>query len=136
MTAAFPSRSYPTPRTDATDLGQGFPVDFTIATSPDGSNWTTRVAKDDLPKPITTQVYPFERIQARYIRVRGTELRANPNDSNQFRMVLTEISVRDRSPAGAGLVLTNAHHHRNLQGTAAPYQSSLSVHDVVITTIT
>ncbi|MFE7845292.1 discoidin domain-containing protein [Microbacterium sp. NPDC057407] len=119
------------PRTDPSDLGQGFPVDFTIATSTDGSTWTTQVTVTGAAVPSRPQQYAFERASARYVRIEGTQLRPNPNDMNQYRMVLAEVSVRDRPPTGSDLIINNLYHHRDLQGTQVVV--STGVNDVVIT---
>lgn len=80
------------PRTDGLSAGYGFPVDFTISTSPDGITWTTYVTKTDYAKPgSSAQVFTVPAHSARYIKVRGTELRQNPWDLFHYRMQFAEI---------------------------------------------
>jgi hypothetical protein len=82
-----------TPRTDGANAGYGFPVDFRIETSTDNVTWTPQVAKTGYAKPAgSLQGFTFPTVTARYVRIVGTKLRANPNDGNQYRMQLSELS--------------------------------------------
>jgi Glycosyl hydrolases family 43/F5/8 type C domain len=83
------------PRTDAGNVGQGFPLDFTIATSGDGIQWTTVISETGYPLPSTgaSQIFSFAAQNARYIRVQGTNLRPVPNDNNAYRMQFAEIAL-------------------------------------------
>ncbi|GAB3608606.1 hypothetical protein GCM10027414_07310 [Humibacter ginsengiterrae] len=78
----------------ASSIGANFPSDFTIATSADGKTWTTEVSKTDYPRPTsvsTGESFAFEHpVQARYIRVEGTDL---TNDGGSYRMSLAEIQA-------------------------------------------
>jgi hypothetical protein len=82
------------PRTDVPNTGYGFPIDFTIAVSNDGSTWTTVVTQTGVSLPATAQTYSFSVQNARYVRVTGTNLRPNPNDNNYYRMQFAEIGVQ------------------------------------------
>ena len=81
------------PRNDSGNAGYGFPIDFTIATSPNGTTWTTLVSKTGYSPPSTVQMFTFAPQITQYIRVTGTNLRPNPNDSNFYRMQFAEITV-------------------------------------------
>jgi hypothetical protein len=82
------------PRNDSGNVGYGFPIDFTISTSPDNTNWTTVITRTGYAQPGgTVQSFTFSNQTARYIKVQGTSLRANPSDSNSYRMQFAEIEV-------------------------------------------
>ncbi|MDG0790246.1 discoidin domain-containing protein [Cohnella ginsengisoli] len=83
------------PRSDGTNAGYGFPVDFTIQLSADGTNWTTVVTRTAYPKPSSggAQSFVFTAQTARYVKIEGTSLRQNPNDGNLYRMQLAEALV-------------------------------------------
>jgi F5/8 type C domain/Pectate lyase superfamily protein len=82
------------PRNDSPNTGYGFPVDFTIQTSPDNSNWTTVVTKTGYALPTgMVQSFTFTASNARYVKVNGTNLRPNPNDGNLYRMQFAEFEV-------------------------------------------
>ncbi|UUZ97001.1 discoidin domain-containing protein [Paenibacillus sp. P25] len=88
------------PRNDAGNVGYGFPVDFTIQLSADGTTWNTVVTRTGYPLPgNAVQSFGFPPTQARYIKVEGTNLRKNPSDNNLFRMQLAEIEVYQPAPA-------------------------------------
>ncbi len=74
--------------------GYGFPVDFTIETSTNGTSWTTVVTRTAFAVPLTTQRFDFTATAARYVRASGTSLRPNPTDSNLYRMQFAEFEVR------------------------------------------
>ncbi len=82
------------PRTDANNIGQGFPIDLTVETSQDASNWTVAVTRTGFGQPgNNVQSFVFPSTQARYVRVRGTRLRPNPFDNNQYRMQFAELEL-------------------------------------------
>ncbi|OCT15081.1 hypothetical protein A8709_13290 [Paenibacillus pectinilyticus] len=81
------------PRTDGANKGYGFPIDFTIQLSTDGTNWTTVTTKTATPLPSGAQVYNFSATTARYVKINGTNLRTNPNDQNAYRMQFAEIET-------------------------------------------
>ena len=81
------------PRSDLPKEGYGFPIDFTIAVSNDATNWTTVVTKTGYALPSGVQNFAFTAQTARYVRVTGTNLRANPNENNSYRLQFAEISV-------------------------------------------
>lgn len=79
-------------RSDGPNTGDGFPVDFTIQTSPDGSTWTTVVTRTAYPRPDhATQSFTFPTTTTRHIRVVGTALRADPHGT--YRMQLAELEA-------------------------------------------
>lgn len=82
------------PRNDAGHIGESFPVDFEIQTSVDNVNWTTVTSRTNFEQPGDNVLsFPINSRNARYIRVKGTRLRQNPNDGNTYRMQLAEIEV-------------------------------------------
>lgn len=81
------------PRSDGANAGYGFPIDFTIAVSNDGSTWTTVVTKTGYGLPSGVQPFTFTPQTTRYVRLTGTNLRPNPNDGNQYRMQLAEMEI-------------------------------------------
>jgi hypothetical protein len=82
------------PRTDGSNAGYGFPIDFAIQFSTDNVNWTSVVTQTNYPMPgVSPQAFNIQSCSARYIRISGTTLRANPYDNNQYRMQFAEIEV-------------------------------------------
>ncbi len=87
------------PRNDPARLGESFPVDFTIQISPDGGSWTTVVTRTGYPKPGNdVQRFTFESMNARYVKIVGTNLRYNPADSI-YAMSFCEIEIYDDTEA-------------------------------------
>jgi hypothetical protein len=87
------------PRSDSPNLGQGFPSSYNIAVSNDGVNFTVVTTGTSASPPSAAVVVPFASQTARYVRVNGLHLTANPNDSNQYRMQFAEVGVFNSSPA-------------------------------------
>lgn len=88
------------PRVDTGNVGQGFPIDFTIQTSTDDVNWTTVVTETGYAQPGNeVQSFSFSMQMARYIKVEGTKLRPNPADNNFYRMQLVEMEAYGGSKA-------------------------------------
>lgn len=82
------------PRSDTGNIGQNFPIDFTIKTSPDNAAWTTRVTRTGYAQPDNSrQSFAFAAASARYVRIEGTNLRPNPNDANRYRMAFPEVEI-------------------------------------------
>jgi hypothetical protein len=81
------------PRNDATygsAVGDGFPVDFTIDLSSDGTTWTTAVSRTGYPRPTSVQTFEFTAQPARYLRVRATNLRSVGGGSYYFQIAEIE----------------------------------------------
>jgi hypothetical protein len=83
------------PRTDGTSTGYGIPVNYTVETSTDGVSWTSAAAVSGTPLQTAggAQTSSFTAVPARFVRVTGTSLRANPNDGGRYRMQLAELQV-------------------------------------------
>ncbi|HOW72327.1 MAG TPA: glycosyl hydrolase [Phycisphaerae bacterium] len=66
------------PRDDAPYAGLGFPEDFAIRLSDDGTDWKTVIEKKGYPAPkdATPQVFTLNGVVARHVRVEATKLRA------------------------------------------------------------
>ncbi|MGW2255676.1 discoidin domain-containing protein [Kitasatospora sp. NPDC001660] len=78
------------PRNDGANTGLGFPVDFSVQISPDGTNWTTVAAPTGYPRPgAGAQSFPFATTGVRYIKVTGTKLSAD--QFGGYYMQLAEI---------------------------------------------
>jgi hypothetical protein len=102
------------PRDDAPNLGYGFPVDFTIDISTDNTSWTTVVSRTNHPSPTGVQKYNFGFQNARYVRVRGSNLRPNPNDGNRYRMQLAEARIYGNyASTGAAVAASSAEQNTN-----------------------
>jgi hypothetical protein len=81
------------PRNDATfgtTVGDGFPVDFTIEVSDNGTSWTPVVTRTGHPKPTSVQTYEFTARTANFLRVRATNLRA-VGGSYYFQLAEVEV---------------------------------------------
>ncbi|NRF90350.1 discoidin domain-containing protein [Paenibacillus frigoriresistens] len=82
------------PRNDSGNVGQNFPIDFTIKTSTDNVNWTTASTLTGYPQPSNVvQNFSFPAVNARYVKVEGTNLRPNPSDANRYRMAFAEVEL-------------------------------------------
>ena len=81
------------PRNDSRRVGESFPIDFTIQTSLDGNAWTTVVTRSNYGKPgPEAQSFTFNRTDARFVKVVGTNLRYLGAEGSYF-MQFTEIEV-------------------------------------------
>ena len=103
------------PRNDDINAGFGFPIDFNIQVSTDGTNWTTVVTKTSYPFVNSGQAFTFTPVSARYVKVTGTNLRLNPNDASLYRMQLAEVEVYQQVISGATYKLV-ARHSGKLAG--------------------
>ncbi len=97
------------------NTGYGFPINLNILTSVDGTNWTTAVSSTNEPVPGVCRTYTFQPQEARYVRIHGTNLRANPNDANQYRMQFAEIEVfgRPNKALGAAVAASSSYEQSN-----------------------
>ncbi|RSN11601.1 hypothetical protein DMB42_13560 [Nonomuraea sp. WAC 01424] len=78
------------PRSDGANTGLGFPVDFTVQVSADGSSWTTVATRTGFPRPgAGAQTFPFPAADVRYIKVTGTNL--GTDQLGHYHMQLAEI---------------------------------------------
>jgi hypothetical protein len=81
------------PRDDGDNKGYGFPINFSVQVSTDGTNWTTVASCTNVPKPSGVQSLSFTSTNSRFIRLLADTLRSNPNDDNLYSMQLVEIEV-------------------------------------------
>ncbi|QYR20590.1 discoidin domain-containing protein [Paenibacillus sp. sptzw28] len=82
------------PRNDGITTGQGFPVDFMIMVSDNGSVWNAVVTQTGYPLPGNeVQSFSFSPMQVRYVRISGTNLSPNPYDHQYYRMQFAEVEV-------------------------------------------
>ncbi|WP_346141877.1 discoidin domain-containing protein [Kitasatospora cinereorecta] len=84
------------PRNDGAATGFGFPVDFTVQVSADGSNWTTVANRTGYPRPgAGAQSFPFATTDVRYIKVTGTKLSADPGGTYYLQLAEIEAAGGD-----------------------------------------
>ena len=112
------------PRSDGANTGYGLPVDYSIDISTDGSNWVTKSSVVDRPLSAISITTNFGPATARYVRLTGTKLRANPNDAGLYRMQFAELTISNNGMTSASTTITNVASHRALQGTGAPFGPS------------
>ena len=112
------------PRSDGANAGYGLPVDYSIDTSTDGSNWVTRSSAVDTPLSARSITTNFGPTTARYVRLIGTKLRANPNDGGRYRLQFAELAISNNGMTSASTTITNVASHRALQGTGNPFSTS------------
>jgi Trypsin/F5/8 type C domain len=82
------------PRSDGSFTGAGFPVDFSVQVSSDGTNWTTVLSETGVPRPTTGTPleFPLSGVySAGFLRVLGTNLSTDPRGA--YRMQLAELGV-------------------------------------------
>ncbi|MET9626628.1 discoidin domain-containing protein [Lentzea sp. NPDC006480] len=80
------------PRSDGAATGSGFPRDFTIAVSDDGTNWTTAVTRTGYDRPAAeAQEFSLTGKSGRYLKVTGTSL--STDDIGHYRMQFAEIEA-------------------------------------------
>ena len=80
------------PRDDEGHEGEGFPICFTVELSLDGENWqcaSTRTMTEQTKNPERVE---FDAVTARYVRIVGTELRQQSDDS-LYSMQVVELQV-------------------------------------------
>ncbi|WP_327724588.1 discoidin domain-containing protein [Streptomyces europaeiscabiei] len=88
------------PRTDTGGAGggtEGFPVDFTIQTRPDGSSTytTARTVTGQSNPSGAAQTYTLTSTTGRYLRLTATKLGTPASDeSTKFRLQLAEIGIK------------------------------------------
>jgi polygalacturonase len=93
------------PRNDVGNIGQNFPIDFTIRTSTDNVNWSTVVTRTDYAQPgDAVQSFGFSAVSARYVKIEGTNLRPNPSDANRYRMAFPEVEIYAANQATGAIV--------------------------------
>ena len=81
------------PRADDGNAGMGFPVDFKVLISGDGTNWKVVADVTGQPPPHGAQTYPFTATVARHVRVEATKLRSNPADGGRYAMQFAELQA-------------------------------------------
>jgi len=83
------------PRSDngVANIGAGFPVDFKVMVSLDGTQWQTVGSYQNYPKPVDGKslVVDFNRTHARYVKVEATKLQGD--DRGAIVMQLRELEV-------------------------------------------
>lgn len=93
------------PRNDVGNVGQNFPIDFTIQTSTDSVNWSTVITRTGYAQPgDALQSFGFSVVSARYVKIEGTNLRPNPSDANRYRMAFPEVEIYAANQATGAIV--------------------------------
>ena len=87
------------PRSDAGNVGQGFPTSYNIAVSNDGINWSVVTTGAAATPPTGAVAVPFASQTARYVRVNGLHIPPNFNYPSQYTMVLAEVGIFNTAPA-------------------------------------
>ncbi|GIG90724.1 family 20 glycosylhydrolase [Plantactinospora endophytica] len=78
-------------RSDGTNVGLGFPIDFTIAVSTDGLAWSTVATRVDYARPTAAaQSFTFPASSARYLRISGSRLRPDQNGDHVLQFAEVE----------------------------------------------
>ncbi|MEU8147877.1 discoidin domain-containing protein [Nonomuraea sp. NPDC048901] len=94
------------PRDDGANTGSGFPTDFTIDVSADGSTWTNVATVTGSAKPgAGARTFPFTPVSARYIKVTGTKL--STDQFGEYHMQFAEIEAAGGNLA-AGRTVTSS----------------------------
>ncbi len=83
------------PAQNGTPYAQGFPTAYCVDISDDGREWTTIYTMDDVPNAdkLVEHTLHFGEAKARFIRFRGTALRAIGNGQFGYMMQLSEIEL-------------------------------------------
>ncbi|MBB5890741.1 discoidin domain-containing protein [Kutzneria kofuensis] len=118
------------PRGDGSNVGTGFPVDFTVdttlddPTSPD-ARWTKIFTEAGFPKPTSAAPLEFSLAtsfggaSAGALRITGTNLSTDPN--GQYRMQLAEVAVYGANTTTGKPVTTSSTQEVPSSGWSANY---------------
>lgn len=81
------------PRNDSGQLGSFFPINFTIQVSTNGTTWSTVATQTNYPKPTSGGVQSFNisPVNARYVKVEGTNLRLETG--TEYMMQFAELEI-------------------------------------------
>jgi hypothetical protein len=80
------------PRNDEGHEGYGFPLAYRVEVSDDAENWSELINVRDIKATAEPQIHSFDPVEARYLRVVGTELPQRPDD-RYYIMQITELEV-------------------------------------------
>ncbi|MEV7415410.1 discoidin domain-containing protein [Streptomyces sp. NPDC089919] len=90
------------PRNDGANTGMGFPVDFTIEVSEDGTTWDDVIERTGYPRPgNAAQSFSFDTTAARYVKVTGTRLSTDPHGDYHLQFAELEAYGTQKLAAGA-----------------------------------
>lgn len=107
----------------------GFPIDFKILTSVDGMSWTTALAVTNQPLPVAAQMITFSAVDARYVRIAVSQLRANPEENGNYSFQLAELDVLGYVSPPV-LMWDTPNGSLVLEWEAGVLQSAGSLHDI------
>ncbi|MEV0234727.1 discoidin domain-containing protein [Nonomuraea sp. NPDC050786] len=95
------------PRDDGADTGAGFPIDFTIDVSENGSDWTNAATVTGYARPgAGAQTFPFAPVKARYIKITGTRL--STDQRGEYHMQFAEIEAAGGNLAAGRTVISSS----------------------------
>jgi hypothetical protein len=80
------------PRSDGVNTGLCFPTDYTVDTSLDGAQWTSVARQSGVARPYGVRTVTFAATSARYVRITGTKLTADPTGT--YYLQFAEVEVR------------------------------------------
>jgi hypothetical protein len=78
------------------NIGEGFPKDFTIEVSRDGSHWHTVVERHDYPVPVNgkARAFDFEKVDGvRFLKLDVTSLHPNEHENGEFALQLAQLAA-------------------------------------------
>lgn len=74
--------------------GYGFPKNFEIQVSENGTDWTTVIAKENYPVPGYEPVsFTFPQVNAKYVKLDAKNLNPKANDHNYYYLQLSEFEA-------------------------------------------
>ncbi|MGW1343966.1 discoidin domain-containing protein [Kribbella sp. NPDC002412] len=102
------------PRSDGANAGIGFPVNFAVQVSTDGSAWSTVASRQGQARPSEVQTFPFAARDVRYVRVVGTRLGQDPFGT--YRMQFAEVEVAGGNLAAGRTVSSSSSSELTAEG--------------------
>ncbi|MCD9021497.1 discoidin domain-containing protein [Cohnella silvisoli] len=120
------------PRNDAGNVGQGFPIDFTVKTATSAAGpWTTVLTKTGYPQPGNIgQWFAVTPGTARYVKVEGTNLRRITTEGGQpYRMQFAEVEIYDSPDYAKGALVSASSSVENADWGA--YRATDRIHNSV-----
>ncbi|THF76090.1 discoidin domain-containing protein [Cohnella fermenti] len=103
------------------EVGQGFPIDFTIQVSTDAVHWTTVASRTEFARPgAGAQSFAFDEARARYVKVEGTNLMSV---DGSYRMQLAELQAFGNPDSSSPLGIWNGYLNAGM--VAVDYRDNL-----------
>ncbi|WP_376769717.1 discoidin domain-containing protein [Paenibacillus endophyticus] len=94
------------PRNDSGQWGSFFPINFTIQVSTSGTTWSTVATQTNYPKPTSGGVQSFNisPVNARYVKVEGTNLRLETGTEYMMQFAELEIYKLTKAIIPSGII--------------------------------